>query len=176
MHMKRLAAFLGVFAMATMVAACGATDPGITTAVKAKFAVDDTVKAYQIDVTTENKVVSLTGAVDNPAAKTQAVSLARSTQGVTDVVDNLTVTMKREPSLMDRMGNAVSDAGITTEVKTKLLTDTTVRGLKIDVDTQGGVVMLTGAVKNQAEKDQAILIARQVSGVKDVMDHLTIGQ
>jgi hyperosmotically inducible periplasmic protein len=71
---------------------CGQTDTGITTAVKSKFAADDTVKAYQIDVTTENKVVTLAGSVETSAAKEQAVLLARNTDGVQDVVDRLTVS------------------------------------------------------------------------------------
>lgn len=169
---KRLAALLGVFTMAAILVACGQTDPGITTTVKTKLAADDTVKAYQIDVDTEDKVVTLSGTVDTPEAKEQAVALARNTEGVADVVDHLTVSTRAEQAATDRM--SVTDAGITTEVKTRLLADPDVSGLKIDVDTENGVVMLTGTVKTQAEKDEALMIARQVSGVKDVMDHLTI--
>ena len=55
-----------VVALAAVVAAlniaCAETDPGITTAVKAKFAADDVVKAYKIDVDTKDHVVTLTGA------------------------------------------------------------------------------------------------------------------
>ena len=72
--------------------ACAQTDAGITTKVKAKLAADDTVKAYQIDVDTREKVVTLSGSVDSQAAKEQAVSLARGTEGVADVVDNITVS------------------------------------------------------------------------------------
>lgn len=71
--------------------ACAQSDPGITTAVKTKLAADDTVKAYQINVDTTNHVVTLSGAVDTPAAKDQAVLIARQTDGVGDVVDHLTV-------------------------------------------------------------------------------------
>ena len=174
MNVRLHALLFGLLAMATLLAGCGGNDPGITTAVKAKFAADDTVKAYQIDVDTKDNVVTLTGTVDNPEAKTVAVSMARNTDRVRDVIDNLTVGANSEASAADRVENAVGDAGITTEVKTKLLADSTVSGLKIDVDTEDGVVMLSGTVKTQAEKDQAVLLARQVGGVKDVMDHLTI--
>ena len=71
--------------------ACAQTDAGITTKVKSKLAADDTVKAYQIDVDTRDKVVTLSGSVDSQSAKEQAVSLARGTEGVADVVDNITV-------------------------------------------------------------------------------------
>src|SRR5712691_7360108 len=74
-----------------MTIACSQTDPGITTAVKTKLAVDDTVKAYQIDVDTSNGVVTLTGVVEVPAAEVQAVSIARRTDGVKDVTDHITV-------------------------------------------------------------------------------------
>jgi len=70
----------------------------------------------------------------------------------------------------------VTDAALTTAVKTKLLADSEVKGLKIDVDTKDGVVTLTGRVKNAAEKAAAIRIARGTDGVKDVQDKLTIGR
>jgi BON domain len=71
--------------------ACGQTDAGITTAVKSKLAADDTVKAYQVDVNTENHVVTLSGMVETPAAKATAVQLARTTDGVRDVIDQITI-------------------------------------------------------------------------------------
>jgi hypothetical protein len=71
--------------------ACGQTDAGITTAVKSKLAADDTVKAYQVDVTTQNHVVTLNGTVETPAAKAMAVQLARNTDGVRDVIDQITI-------------------------------------------------------------------------------------
>ncbi len=71
--------------------ACGQTDAGITTAVKTKLAADDTVKAYQVDVDTSNKVVTLRGDVETMAQKEHAVTIARNTDGVTDVIDQLRV-------------------------------------------------------------------------------------
>ena len=46
--------------------------------------------------------------------------------------------------------------------------------LKIDVDTKNGVVSLTGPVKSQTEKDTALRIARETSGVRDVQDNLVV--
>jgi hypothetical protein len=89
-YMTKWAGFLGVAALAFTVA-CGQTDAGITTAVKSKLAADDTVKAYQVEVETENKVVTLRGDVETAAQKEHAVTLARNTDGVTDVIDQLRV-------------------------------------------------------------------------------------
>lgn len=87
--MKRISAFVSALMLAAFTIACSSTDAGITTNVKSKMAADDTVKAYEIDVTTRNGVVTLSGDVDSAAAKQQAVQIARMTEGVTDVVDNL---------------------------------------------------------------------------------------
>lgn len=89
---KRIGTLLGAAAIALTAVACSSTDPGLTTAVKSKFAADDTVKAYKIDVDTKEGVVTLNGAVDTAAARARAVELARGTDGVRDVVDQMTVT------------------------------------------------------------------------------------
>ena len=72
------------------------------------------------------------------------------------------------------VGETIDDATVTAQVKTALLNDPVVAGLKIDVDTFKGVVTLSGAVKSPAERDKAIALARQVKGVKDVKTTLQI--
>ena len=89
--MKKWMVYLAAVIFAVSTAACAQTDAGVTTSVKAKFAQDDLVKAHQINVTTREGVVTLSGDVDTPAAKQQAVRLARQTEGVTDVIDQLHV-------------------------------------------------------------------------------------
>ena len=89
---------------------CSQTDPGVTTAVKSKLAADDTVKAYQINVDTADGVVTLSGTVETPAAKDQAVSLARQTNGVRDVVDQITVN----PEAAATTGNLADETRDTT--------------------------------------------------------------
>ena len=59
-------------------------------------------------------------------------------------------------------------------VKSKLLSDDLVKGLQIDVDTRVGVVYLTGNVGSDAERDQAVKLARETEGVKDVQANLTV--
>jgi hyperosmotically inducible protein len=173
---SRFTALLGVVALCLATAACSETDAGVTTAVKAKLAADDTVKAYQIDVDTANKVVTLTGTVESEAAKAQAARLARETEGVTNVVDNIVVQAKPAPPPVMPEAPDLTDPAITSAVKAKLLADPDVAGLKIDVDTSNGVVTLTGQVKTAAEKDEAIRLAKETTGVKGVNDKLTIGR
>lgn len=185
-----------VAAAAAMSAACSQSDAGVTTAVKSKLAADDTVKAYRIDVDTTDRVVTLKGEVDTEVAKARAVELARSTEGVRDVIDSMTVAPGATPTTgiddeaqrraregargagdaAGSAGNMLGDAGITAAIKTKMLADTTVGGLKIDVDTENGVVVLTGNVNSAAERKRALEIARETEGVKSVKDQLKIAK
>ncbi len=85
-------AFLGVLAaVAVITAGCGPTDDGIGTKVKTNLTADETVKAAQINVGVQKKVVTLSGTVDTPAVKERAVAVARGTDGVANVVDQITV-------------------------------------------------------------------------------------
>jgi osmotically-inducible protein OsmY len=72
------------------------------------------------------------------------------------------------------VGQAIDDTTITTRVKTQMLNDPQVGGLGIDVDTFKGAVTLSGRVKSQSEKDQAVALARRVSGVVEVKDALQV--
>ena len=152
--------------MTAVCAGCAQSDAGITTAIKADLAADDEVKAYQIDVDTKDKVVTLKGTVDTARAKTRATEIARLQKGVFQVIDNVTVTAAAPAP--------ISDASLTAAIKAKLLADATTSGLKITVDTLDGVVTLTGDVRSQAEKDTTVRLARETTGVREVNDRLTL--
>jgi hyperosmotically inducible protein len=63
----------------------------LTAKIKAKMALDDTVKALAIDIDTNGTVVTLTGTVNTEAERSKAVQLARDTAGVTAVNDKLVI-------------------------------------------------------------------------------------
>jgi hyperosmotically inducible periplasmic protein len=204
---SRVGAWLSAAVFAAATVACSGTDAGITTAVKSKLAADDTVKSYRIDVDTSNAVVTLNGQVDTARARARAVELAKATDGVRDVVDNLSVVagvtppgglddaaMKRARDAAARddattadgdtakrdtvgtAGSAAGDASLTAKVKAKFLADTSISGLKIDVDTKNDVVTLSGTVPTAAEKRHAVEVARATDGVKSVVDNLKVGK
>jgi osmotically-inducible protein OsmY len=66
-------------------------DGSLTAKIKAKMGLDDTVKALNLDVDTVNGVVTVKGVVHSAAERERALQLARETEGVTRVVDQLTV-------------------------------------------------------------------------------------
>jgi osmotically-inducible protein OsmY len=72
------------------------------------------------------------------------------------------------------VGETIDDATITTRVKTSLLNDPEVGGLRIDVDTFKGVVTLSGRVKNRDEETKAVALARKIGGVAEVKSTLQV--
>jgi len=109
--MKRCAGLLSVLGLVFTVA-CSQTDSGITTKVKTAMAADPIVKAYQVDVTTENNVVTLTGDVETTAAREQAVQIARRTDGVRDVIDRLRVNDTAATSGLLHDSDQAIDSGV----------------------------------------------------------------
>src|SRR5688572_261845 len=69
----------------------GMSEASLTAKIKAKMALDDTIKARAIDVTTDDHIVTLTGTVRSTAERTRAVALARETDGVSNVIDRLEI-------------------------------------------------------------------------------------
>lgn len=168
-----------MLASAGLLVACAATDPTITGSVKTKLAADTVVDASDIDVDTEDGVVTLTGNLDDRAAKERALTIARETSGVKRVVDMLAVRRANgsgdAPAGERTLGEGIDDAGITMAVKSKLLSDPEVKGLQIDVDTRNGVVYLTGEVGSSAEREHAVELAQKTANVRRVEDNLKVG-
>ena len=71
-------------------------------------------------------------------------------------------------------GENVDDATITASVKSKLAAEKVATLTKVDVDTNKGTVYLTGNVENAAIKARATEVARQVAGVRDVVNNLKL--
>jgi hyperosmotically inducible protein len=179
------------------------TDASITTAVNTRLMKDKAAGDKAIEVHTKNGVVTLTGTVPTEADKTRIAGIVQRTTGVKRVDNNLTVSAVGTTGRADadkehkvvikddvkdtkvvikddttpalkKGAKTTADAAITSAVKTKLLGDTQVAGSKIDVDTTDGVVTLTGEVGSEAEKTEAIRLAKTTTGVKRVVDKLTV--
>jgi hypothetical protein len=69
---------------------------------------------------------------------------------------------------------AVTAGTLTAKIKSKMALDDTINASAIDVDTNGSVVTLSGSVRSQAERDQAVRLARETAGVTAVNDRLVI--
>ena len=68
----------------------------------------------------------------------------------------------------------MTDAGITARIKTEYAKDKEVSMLKISVDTEKGVVKLTGNAKSKGEADKAEQIAKNTKGVTSVKNEIKV--
>ena len=72
-------------------------------------------------------------------------------------------------------GNAITDGWITMKVHSQFIPEDALEGSDIDVDTNKGVVTLTGTVPTEAGRARAVAIAKATDGVKNVTDKLRVG-
>jgi hypothetical protein len=69
---------------------------------------------------------------------------------------------------------ALANGQITAKIKSKMALDDGIRARTIDVDTEDGVVTLTGTVESEAERARAVRLAEETDGVRSVVDRLRI--
>ena len=148
-------------------------DATTTATVKSKLLWNRNTEGLDINVTTKNGVVTLEGNADSSAASELAERLARNTEGVRQVDNKLNVNA--EPGTADKAkakandaGNTISDAWITSKVKSSFLFSSNLDGLDISVNTKGGEVTLGGHVNTSAEKELAVETAENIRGVDTV--------
>lgn len=149
------------------------SDTVITAKVKAKLMGEKGLKKSEIDVTTTNGVVTLTGSASNSDAKGLAEDMTKSVEGVKSVDNTLKTPAGSEASAkthkaMEKTKRVVADSWITTKVKSEILADSLTKGFDVNVETRHGVVILKGKLANQAAVDHVKLMAQNVDGVKSV--------
>jgi osmotically-inducible protein OsmY len=69
---------------------------------------------------------------------------------------------------------ALGDGALTAKIKAKMALDDSVKALDLNVDTVNGVVTVSGRVRSTAERERALALARETSGVRQVVDRLTL--
>lgn len=162
-----------------------------------------TFRRYDIDVKVDMGVARLTGTVASEADRRKATQLA-TVPGIARVENQLVVdlappkgtagTMKNKAregaektkegaeKVVDKAkeglaktGEVITDTWITTRVKSKFVGEDLLKDSDIDVDTTNHVVTLRGTVLSSAGRARAVQQAKEVEGVHQVVDRLTIG-
>ncbi len=103
--MKQKATLYGLVASLALVLIAGAcghnanapNDGAITSAIQAKLYQNPDLRKLSVNVASNQGVVTLSGAVNTPVEKLAVEDLARSTPGVTQVIDNLTAQQPASP-------------------------------------------------------------------------------
>lgn len=155
------------------------SDAWIQGKIETTFALNRNLNTYAIDADVNNGVARLVGKVETDIDKDLAGQLAKGVDGVTSVKNDITVVDKSRVTATNTgehrtFGRFVDDATTTAAVKTKLLADKNIAGMKIDVDTRGDVVTLAGQVATAEQKQLAEQIAKNTGDVKKVNNELVI--
>ena len=144
-------------------------DTWLTAKTKIALAADGRVKGRQIDVETTQGVVMLRGKVDSDVAKHAAGDIAKLLDGVKSVKNDLEVVAPSKQAAVED-----KDEAITTHVKEHFAKDAHLKNAGIAVQTNAGVVSLTGEVKDITASAHASWTAWFVQGVKSVKNDLTV--
>ena len=134
----------------------------------------------RVTINAHEGAVELTGQVEKRENVELAGRIAASVDGVKSVTNRVLVVPEgqaSEPPVAHALGkveHTVADALLEARVKARLLGEMGKVAFKVGVDATGGVVTLSGAVPDADRRRVAVRVARETSGVKELLDHLTI--
>jgi len=146
-----------------------ANDSVITTKVKAKMVADKAISALNINVETNNGVVTLIGTVPTDTEASAAIQTVISTDDVKDVDTSKLVVQKSNQPFADTVITA-KIKGIYMKEKTFGNKSISLTGIK--VETKDGAVYLSGQA-TKAQEANAVRLAKAVDGVKSVSSSIT---
>ena len=143
-------------------------DKKIEESIRKSYVFQSYLKDDAITVESKKGVVTLTGTVSEETHITMAGETVASLYGVRSVDNKLAVKGERPAEN--------SDAWVGARVKTMLFFHRSVSGIKTEVSVKEGVVTLRGEAHSQAQKELTTEYAKDVEGVKDVKNEMTVGK
>jgi hyperosmotically inducible periplasmic protein len=143
------------------------TDDRIESSAKKTYVFKTYLKDDDIKIQSKDGAVTLTGTVAEESHKSLAKETVASLRGVKSVDNKLEVKGTRPAEK--------SDAWVTSKVKTTLLFHQSVSAMT-EVSTKDGIVTLKGDATSQAQKDLTTIYAKDIDGVKDVNNVMTVSK
>ena len=142
-------------------------DDRIESSARKSYVFKTYLEGDDINIQSKDGVVSLTGTVSEESHKSLAQETVAGLPGVKSV-DNKLEVKGTAPAKN-------SDAWISTKVKTMLLFHRNVSAMT-EVNTKDGIVTLRGKATSPAQKDLTTEYAKDVDGVKDVTNEMTVSE
>jgi len=115
----------------------------------------------------EGRVV-LTGTVDNLTLQNKAVSLARGVDGGKVVYDHIHINPD------SGIGNYAEDSRIVAKMRRAIFFDTDIISLNYNLDASAHTLFIQGIAQSQDEKQRVLAHARDISGVRNIVDYIRI--
>ena len=123
---------------------------------------------FNIDVEVSQARVLLTGTVENMDLKIEATRIAWGVKGVETVINEIQL------SNSDNIINFADDLVISTKVKGKIMLNENINSLNYNIETVNKIVYIIGIARSEKERDLVIDSARDVFGVEEVIDYISI--
>lgn len=154
---RRFGIRAGAAVLLVAAVACGRSDSTIENDARTRLQGDPLTQNSTLTVAVDGGVVRLSGEAMNRRAQERAVELARSVEGVTEVVNEIQV--RQNP--------------LETAVRSALRGDPLVADVPIEVEVaehDDNLIILRSDQTNQEQRARAVEVARQVAGVGGVED------
>ena len=120
----------------------------------------------KLSTTVENGRVLITGIVQNPEERVEAVRLAWQAKGVKQLINEIQIG---EPK---SFGTYANDTWISSQLRTRLVLDPDIQSINFTIDTVKGIVYLMGVAQTQDELERVVRVARRIKGVKQVVSYV----
>ena len=138
-------------------------DSDITFAIEDGLVLENGVFPNDVDVNTDQGIVTLSGSVNNLLAQERALKIAESMRGVRGVINRTKVISASRP-----------DEDIRKDIAAALSQDPATQSYKVGVSVNNSVATLTGSVGSFLEKQLAGRIAKGIKGAKEIVNKVII--
>ncbi len=149
------------------------SDGWLSMKVKGALLFNRNVSAVNTEVYVTDGIATLKGHADSQAQKDLTGEYAKDIDGIKGIDNQMTIVENADKSDQNK-DNKIDDASITAQVKMAFLTHHSTSAFKTGVETNNGIVTLSGNAINGAGKDMATKVANDINGVTNVINNMTI--
>ena len=122
----------------------------------------------KLNVTVEQGRALVTGIVQNPDDRVNAIRLAWQVEGVDQVINEIRIAES------EGLKGYIKDTLITSQLRTKITLNRNIQSVNFSIDTVNTVIYLMGVAQNQTELNNVIETARTIKNVSQVISYVKI--
>jgi osmotically-inducible protein OsmY len=152
-------------------------DVKVTASVKTALGLTRSLRPYPIEVSTQNRVVTLRGRVDGDELRARAEAVAVAVPDVSRVVNQLQGTSGTAPDAPAgnrTLGESFDDHSLEMKVRLALSLNQNLKGSDVTVQAYRREVTLGGEVASPGQRELALQAARDTDGSGSVVDRIHV--
>lgn len=136
------------------------------------------LNGYDLDVAIQNSTATITGTVSQSVEKDLAEQLTLSVTGIDKVINRIRILPSTQKNTLtdttQQLTSTLKDASITASIKARLLANSNIRGMDINVETEDKKVTLQGSTNSIIQRDLVEQIAKNTPGVRRVLNQIEV--